>query len=82
MTKSHTIVITFLLITITSVGVVRCKRFKSGIWHTKGWNGKLEWSCGWDLRNIRSFNAGLKDILGTHRSTDWDNAIYRYTYTL
>lgn len=78
MTKSLTIVLAVILITITSVGVAsvasaqqQTSGFKSGTISSiqNGKNGKPEWilSGGWDLRNINSgypaFNAGFNMVM-------------------
>ena len=77
MTKSHTIVMSFLLITIISVGVVRCKRATitdilqiwNNFWHTKGKNGMdtYMWMGSEILGHVTQPSMpGLKDILGTY----------------
>jgi hypothetical protein len=79
MTESLTIMLTFVLIAITSVGVASFARaqqpqtsdFKSGTISSiqNGENGKPDWilSGGWDLRNINSsspvFNAGFNMVM-------------------
>jgi hypothetical protein len=79
MTKSLTILLAVVLITITSVGVTsfafaqqpQTSGFKAGTISSiqYGKNGKPEWilSGGWDLRNINSsspgFNAGFNMVM-------------------